>query len=141
MGIEPFKAQGGSQPFPTPRVAFRMRLQSFLWLLVGGACIIVSCREIVRLASSRQVAFDGAMVTTCLTSIFGILACAVAFGTFKSLRWSFWVAGICSSVLSLYCVCFLLMVGLRFGIVAFAACLGGLVIAGFTLFNVLRQSG
>lgn len=111
----------------------RYRIVAFTWFVLGVAGFLLSAVECLRLLHQGEPFSSGSVVSTLIGLVFCIFSATAGLGLLRSKRWTRAFVTVLAALLIFYCLIFLLMIGLRFGVVATGACLLGLTIGCYTL--------
>lgn len=115
---------------------FRMvnyRILAFAWLVFGFGGSLLTGLECWRLFREGDAVSGGPVLSTLIGLAFCALSAATGFRLLQPKRWSRIVTAVLASLLIFYCLTFLAMVGLRFGLLAFFASLVGLILGFYSL--------
>jgi hypothetical protein len=113
------------------------RVVGSIWLLFGITGFALCAIEWLRLLRLGEPLTGGDMVSACIAIGFCALAVVTSVGLLRGRGWARIVFGIIGVLLGLYCLSFLVMVGLEFGPFCYALCwLGGAFVA-YTLTVVM----
>jgi hypothetical protein len=109
------------------------RIIGSVWLLFGVIGLALSLIECLRLLHMGVSLTDGAVVSTFIGSGFCAFAAATSVGLFRAKRWARIVVSIVAVLLCLYCLSFIAMVALEFGVLTYTAAWLGVAFAAYTL--------
>lgn len=113
------------------------RILAFVWLIFGVAGSVLSAVECSQLLRQGDALSSGAVVSTLIVLVFCAFSATTGFRLLRPKRWAQVVISILASLLILYCLLFLAMVGLRFGVIALGASVLGLILGCYSLVVVL----
>jgi multisubunit Na+/H+ antiporter MnhG subunit len=114
------------------------RIIGSVWLLFGVSGLALSAIECVRLLGMGDRLTDGATVSTFIGSGFCVLAATASVSLLRGRSWARVVFAIIAVLLGLYCLSFLAMVGLEFGVLCYVLCWLGVAFVAYTLTVVIR---
>jgi predicted small integral membrane protein len=109
------------------------RIIASVFFLLGAIGLAITAFEDMRmLRLGRSLGSDGATLTFIFLGLCAFTT-ATAIGLFRSRRWARITAQIAAVLLGLYCLSFIEMAGLSFGIVPFAAGWLGVAFVVYTI--------
>jgi len=109
------------------------RIIGSVWLLFGVIGFVLSAIEGLRCLNMGDPLTDGAVVSSFIASIFCALAAVTSIGLFRARGWARICGTIMAIIFSLYCLSFILMVGLEYGAFWFLASCLGVLLSAYTL--------
>lgn len=108
------------------------RIISSVWMLFGVVGFIFSAIECIRLLRLGDPLTDGAVLSTFIGVGFCAFAAITAIGLFRASGWARVVGSVLATLLGLYCLSFIAMVGTEFGGIAYAASWLGVAFVVYT---------
>ena len=112
----------------------RYRIVAYVWLVLGTVGFALSVTESIQLLRLGQTLSDGSDI---LAALFCGVAAISAIGMLRRRRWASYLTSFVAAVFFLYCLSFIVMVGVLFGPFFFSGACAGLALAAYT-FYVLR---
>jgi hypothetical protein len=116
------------------------RIIGSIWLLFGVIGLVLCFIECLRLLLMGESLTGGDVVSTLIGSGFCALAVATSMGLFRARGWARIVVSIVAVLLALYCLSFLVMVGLEFGVLAYISSWLGVAFVAYTLVVICKRT-